>query len=438
MSRRKKPLPTTEFSAAVVDLAQDGRGVARRDGKVVFIAGALPGETVRYQLTRTGRDVDEARVTAIDTASPDRVAPPCAHFGTCGGCSLQHLAPAAQIAFKQKQLLDALKRIGGVEPEEIAAPVTGPTLGYRRRARLGVKLVPKKGGMMVGFREQDSPLIAAIERCEVLDPRVGGLIQALATLLGSLSVAEKIPQIEVATAAQVALVLRVMAPLSEADRACLLAFAREHDLDFWLQTGGPDSIAPLGEARTLAWSPDGGALTLEFAPNDFVQVNASLSQAMVRQALAWLDARPGDAVLELFAGLGNFTAPLAAAGAKVMALEGEAALVEHGRANLARNGLEARFLKADLFKPEPQAEWLRDRYDLALVDPPRSGAIEILPHLAACGPRRIVYVSCHPGTLARDASELVRSHGYRLRRAGVLDMFPHTAHVESMALFERS
>ena len=435
--RKRKPLPTEEFTASVIDLAQDGRGVARQDGKVVFLSGALPGERVRYQLTHRSRDIDEGRVTGIEQASVDRVAPPCAHFGVCGGCSLQHLAPAAQIGFKQKQLLDALKRLGGVQPDEVAAPITGPTLGYRRRARLGVKHVPKKGGLMVGFREQDSPLIAALDRCEVLDPRVGGLIRALAALLGSLSMAEKIPQVEVATAGHVALLLRVMVPPNESDRAKLAAFAREHDLDFWLQTGGPDSISPLGAARTLAYSPDGSGLSLEFAPNDFVQVNAALSQAMVQQALAWLDAKPGDTVLELFAGLGNFTAPLAAAGAKVTALEGEAALVEHGRANLARNGLEARFLKADLFKPEPQAEWLRDRYDLALIDPPRSGAIEILPHLAACGPRRIVYVSCHPGTLARDAGELVRSHGYRLRRAGVLDMFPHTAHVESMALFER-
>jgi 23S rRNA (uracil1939-C5)-methyltransferase len=459
-SRRRRPPPQGEFTAEIGDLAQDGRGIARVDGKVVFVADALPGERVRYRLTRTGRDADEAQTVAVEQASPERVAPRCPHFGICGGCALQHLAPAAQLAFKQKQLLDALQRIGGVAPREIAAPVAGPVWGYRRRARLGVKRVPKKGGVLVGFRERETPLLAAIDRCVVLDARVGSRIRALATLIDGLSIAAQLPQIEVACDDDSAvLVLRVLAEPSAADRAALAEFAARENLRFWLQPGGLDSAGPLAApapatsaeidaaaATTsagslppspLRYSPDGSALSLAFGPLDFVQVNGELAQAMVRQALDWLRPGPGDTVLELFAGLGNFTAPLAATGARVTAVEGEAALVRRGRENLQRNGLDAEFLRADLFAADPRAAWLQRRYDLALLDPPRSGAREVLPAVAATQPRRIVYVSCHPGTLARDAGELVGSHGYVLQRAGVLDMFPHTAHVESMALFER-
>ncbi len=434
---RRRMVPAEEFTAEIVDLAHDGRGVARPNGKVTFIAGALPGERVRYKLSRTTRDIDEGAATAVEQASPHRVEPGCAHFGVCGGCTLQHLAPEQQVVFKQKQLLEALVRLGGVEAEEVAAPVTGPVWAYRRRARLGAKLVPKKGGMLVGFRERESPLLAAIESCVVLDPRIGTRLRALAGLIGGLSIAERLPQIEVACADHAALVLRVLDTPSAADCEALSSFAAAHDFDLYLQTGGPDSIKPLGSARTLQYSPDGSDLRLQFAPTDFVQINGPVAQAMVLQALDWLAPAPGDTVLELFAGLGNFTAPLARSGASVTAVEGEAALVEHGRDNLRRNGLDARYFRADLFAPDPQVPWLRQPYDLALLDPPRSGAREILPLLARARPRRIVYVSCHPGTLARDAGVLVKEHGYRLRRAGVLDMFPHTAHVESMALFER-
>jgi 23S rRNA (uracil1939-C5)-methyltransferase len=438
-------VPQEEFSAEVIDLAHDGRGLARVDGrvpgvnagKVVLIAGALPGERVRYRLKRVTRDLDEAEVTGIEQVSPDRVQPGCAHFGVCGGCSLQHLAPAAQVAFKQKQLLDALSRIGQVQPEEIAAPVTGPAWGYRRRARLSAKLVPKKGAVLVGFRERESPLLAAIESCAVLDPRVGQKLQALARLIASLSIARELPQIEVACADHVALVLRVMREPGAADLETLRQFAAAENVDLWLQRGGPDSIRPLDIARALRYSPDGSQAQLEFGPLDFVQINASVSQQMVRQVLDWLAVAPGERVLELFSGLGNFTVPLARAGARVTAVEGEAGLVERGRANLARNGCEARMVRADLFAPDGHAPWLSGMPLLALLDPPRSGAREVLPFVAGARPRRIVYVSCHPGTLARDAGALVREHGYRLRRAGVLDMFPHTAHVESMALFEK-
>lgn len=437
---RRKPLPATESTAEVIDLAQDGRGFARVDGKAVFIDGALPGERVRFRITRQTRDVDDGTMTAVEQASPDRVAPRCPHFGVCGGCVLQHLAPEAQLAFKQKQLVDALTRLGGVTPQEVAPPVTGPVWAYRRRARLGVKRVPKKGGVLVGFRERASPLLAQIGRCEVLDARVGERIEALAAVIGGLSIADAVPQIEVATAASVALVIRVLREPSANDLEALRGFAAEQDFDLFLQPGGPDSVRPLGAARTLRYTPiEPGVgtppLELMFGPMDFVQVNGILSQRMVRQALDWLAPQPGEAVLELFAGLGNFTAPLAATGAAVTAVEGEAALVEKGRANLERNGLSARYFKADLFAPQAQAAWLRERYTAALLDPPRSGAAEVIPHVVATGVERLVYVSCHPGTLARDAGTLVKTHGYRLVRTGVLDMFPHTAHVESMALF---
>lgn len=439
MRANRKPLPLEEFEAAIVDLTEEGRGVARVDGKVVFVDGALPGEQVRYRLTRRRRDADEAEVTAVLTPSPDRVAPPCPHFGLCGGCSVQHLAPQAQLRLKEKQLLDALARIGKVKPEEIAAPLAGPTWGYRRRARLSVKHVPKKGGVLVGFRERLSPFVAAIDSCAVLDPRVGSKLKALATLIGELSLRDQIPQIEVAAVDVVALVLRVMRPPTTDDLAKLRAFGAQHDVRFYLQTGGYDSVAPLEpNDAPLLYSPDGSDLALEFAPTDFIQVNGEVNQRMVRQALAWLDVRAGDHVLELFCGLGNFSLPLARAGAQVTAVEGEAGLVRRAEQNAQRNGVAARFFKSDLFNPDSRDPWLAQKYSRVLLDPPRAGAAEIIPHIAKTGAERIVYVSCHPGTLARDVGVLVHQHGYRLVRAGVMDMFPHTSHVESMALLERA
>lgn len=446
----RKPFPQPEVDVDIIDLADNGRGVARVDGKVLFVAGALPGERVRARRTRSTREYDEGAVVSIEQASPDRVAPRCQHFGYCGGCVLQHLAPQAQLAFKQKQLLDALKRIGNVVPEDLAPPVSGDIWNYRRRARLGAHRRNKRGHgdddagtaqptVRVGFRERDRPVVARLSHCDVLDVRVGARLERLATLIEGLSVREQVPQIEVSAADDaVALVLRVLKPPTMEDRQALAEFARQEGFDLFLQPAGLDSVAPLAPpAPLLDYSPDGSDLRLVFTPVDFIQVNGSVSQAMVRQALDWLAPQAGDSVLELFAGLGNFSLPLAAAGARVTAVEGEAGLVQRGRDNAARNGLDVRFFQADLFKPEPQSAWLRESFDLALLDPPRAGARELLPLLAARGPRRIVYVSCHPATLARDAGLLVHEHGYRLSRAGVLDMFPHTAHVESMALFER-
>lgn len=425
-----------ELGADIADLSHDARGIARIGGKVTFIAGALPGERVRYRLRRHGKQADEGELAAIESPSPDRVEPRCAHFGVCGGCSLQHLSQAGQVAFKQKQLLDQLERIGKVAPAAVAPAITAEPWGYRRRARLSVKHVAKKGGVLVGFREADSPYVAQLESCQVLDPRVGLKLKALADCVGRLSLNTLVPQIEVAAAETVALVFRVMQVPSEADREVLRAFGREHGFDIHLQTGGYDTIRPLDAAPPLTMSPDGSDLRLAFNPTDFIQVNDAVNRQMVRQALDWLQVAPGAAprVLELFCGLGNFSLPLARAGARVTAVEGDRGLVERGRANAAANGLDIRFVAADLFQPDPGADWLAARYDGVLIDPPRAGAQEVLPHVAAQRPPRIVYVSCHPGTLARDAAFLV-AQGWRLERAGILDMFPHTNHVESMALF---
>ncbi|HWU68142.1 MAG TPA: 23S rRNA (uracil(1939)-C(5))-methyltransferase RlmD [Stenotrophobium sp.] len=439
MSRtRRKPVPAGEFVADIIDLAEDGRGFARVDGKATFIADALPGETVRYRYQRVARDADEGHLLEIVKASPDRVTPACAHFGTCGGCSLQHLAPLRQIEFKQKQLLDAFARIGKVRPLEIVAPITGDPWHYRRRARLGVKHVDKKGGTLVGFRERESRYLAVLESCQVLDRRIGLKLRELAGLIESLSIRTQIPQIEVAAADHVALVLRVLATPSPDDIAALERFALQQDFEIYLQSGGPETIAPLTPpARVLHYSPDGSGNALRFQPTDFIQINAAVSQQIVQRALDWLALQKGQRVLELFCGLGNFSVPLAGRGIELVAVEGDAQLVQRARDNAQRLGLDIRFECADLFKPEAQAPWLQGDYDAVLLDPPRSGAREILPLIAARRPRKIVYVSCHPGTLARDAGALVNEHGYRLQRAGVMDMFPHTSHVESMALFER-
>lgn len=435
MSRRSRLPPDQEFTADIADLADSGAGIARIEGRVVFVAGALPDERVRLRVTRVRRGTRDAMATAIERPSPDRVAPKCPHFDVCGGCALQHLDARRQIEFKQKQLLDALERIGGVVPDEVAAPLTGPVWAYRRRARLGVRWVPKKNRVLVGFRERATPKLAVLSRCEVLDARIGTRLEALGELIAGLSIRDRLPQIEVAAAQSVALVLRVTQAPGAEDRDRLRAFAAHEGCVFYLQPGGPDSVVPLDPpAPELSYSPDGSALTLRFEPLDFVQVNLAMSQQMVRQALHWLDPKPDERVLELFCGLGNFSLPIAARGARLTAVEGEAALVERARANAARNGLEIRFLKADLFKPEARDPWLAGACDAVLLDPPRAGAQEILPWVAQMTPRRIVYVSCHAGTLARDAGILVAA-GYRLQRAGVMDMFPHTAHMESMALF---
>lgn len=435
-SRRRRSVDPAPFECSIVDLASDGRGVARVDGKVVFVSDALPGERVRAQRVGGRRSADEARTLAVLQPGPDRVVPQCAHFGVCGGCVLQHLAPEAQLRFKQKQLEDALVRIGGVSAEVMAEPLTGPLWGYRRRARLGVKYVRAKERTLVGFRERHAPFLADMQRCEVLDARVGTRLTDLGAMIDRLSIRDAIPQIEVTATDRVALVFRMLREPTPQDLEILESFGGAEGFDIWLQPGGLASVRPLRTAPMPRFSADGGERQLSMAPTDFIQVNGELSQAMVRQALDWLALPPGARVLELFAGLGNFTVPLAVGGAQVTAVEGESGLVARGRANC--EGLAVDWHVADLFSDSAESLWATRPYDAALLDPPRAGAREVLGLLSARGVQRVLYVSCHPATLARDAGILVHEYGYRLERAGVMDMFPHTAHVESMALFVRS
>jgi 23S rRNA (uracil1939-C5)-methyltransferase len=427
-----------QADVTVQDLAHDGRGVARLNGKAVFVSGALPGETVRIALTKRRRQFDEARLLEVLRPSADRVVPRCAHFGVCGGCSLQHLAPAAQLAAKQRQLLENLERIGRVSPVRVLPPLAGPAFHYRRRARLGVRYVHKKGRVLAGFREQDKPYVADLKRCEVLEEPLGDLPAALAALAETLEIREQLPQVEVAAAENAtALVLRVMKEPGAADLGKIQQFAAARNLQIYLQPGGLNTVRALGEVVPLRYRLDAPPVTIEFGPVDFVQVNATVNAAMVGAALEHLAVRGADRVLDLFCGLGNFTLPLARRAHAVTGVEGDRALIEKARANALGNGLDnLEFAVENLFEPQQFGAWADRRYDLVLLDPPRAGALELLPRMAEWRPRRVLYISCHPGSLARDAGQLCQQHGFTLTAAGVMDMFPHTAHVESIAVFE--
>jgi 23S rRNA (uracil1939-C5)-methyltransferase len=423
----------------VVDLSHDGRGVARVGGKAIFIDGALPGERVRFRVHKRRRHMDEAGLVDVLTPSPDRVLPHCAHFGVCGGCSLQHLSPAAQLAAKQSQLLQDLERIGRVQPLKVLPPLRGPEWAYRRRARLGVKYVQKKGRVLAGFREREKPYVADIQRCEVLLESLATLPQELAALTETLSIREYLPQVEVAAGDGVtALVFRVMQAPSADDLAKIAKFGTERGLQIFLQTGGLDSVRPIrADTPPLNYSVDGGAISIEFGPVDFIQVNRDINVSMVQSAMELMQTEPSDSVLDLFCGLGNFTLPLARRAARVTGVEGDAALVAKAQANAVRNGIgNARFMVENLFEPQRFAAWSKERYDSVLLDPPRAGASELLTLMPQWQPRRVVYISCHPGSLARDAAILVSGYGFTLTAAGVMDMFPHTTHVESIAVFE--
>jgi len=437
---RRKPLPAEPVLATIESLTHEGRGLARIEGKAVFIDGALAGERVLFRYSRIQRNFDEGRVVEVLEASPQRVAPLCPHFGVCGGCSLQHQDPTAQIAMKQEILADVLRRIGGVEPEYWLPPLAAGSWGYRRKARLGVRHVAKKGRTLVGFRERGSGFLADLSRCEVLHPDVGERIGALAALVDGLSIRDQVPQIEVAKGeGPCVLVFRVLATPSAADLEALMAFAASQDLRVYLQEGGPETIRPLpGQAVDLHYRlPDFG-VNIHFEPTDFTQVNLELNRLMVRRAVDLLDPQPDEGVLDLFCGLGNFTLPLARRAARVTGVEGDAGLVERARRNALANGIDnAAFQVADLYGSLEAVPWMGERFDKVLLDPPRAGALQVLDFLPDLGARRLVYVSCFPGTLARDAERLVKGLGFRLRAAGAMDMFPHTAHLESMALFER-
>ncbi len=440
-ARRRKKLPTEPVAATIESLSHDGRGVTHIDGKAVFIHGALPGEEVLFTYTAKQRRFDEGVVHEVCKSSPERVEPRCPHFGLCGGCSLQHMESGAQIRSKQEVLTEAFRRIGGVEPEEILTPlVTGTSWGYRRKARVGVKYVPKKGKVLVGFRERGSGFVADLSRCEVLHPKVGENITSLSEMIGSLSIRDKVPQIEVAMGDEACvLVFRVLEEPSEADRATLHSYGEAKGFTIYLQPGGPDTVQPLtGKPIQLHYALPEYHLDIAFLPTDFTQVNSELNRLMVHRAVEMLNPAPDDRVLDLFCGVGNFTLPLARKAREVVGVEGDAALVARARENAHGNGISnVSYYTANLYESLEKEPWLMGSFDKALLDPPRSGAKEVLEHLPKLGIQRIVYVSCYPGTLARDAGELVNRHGYRLLSAGVMDMFPHTAHVESIALFEK-
>ena len=443
---RSNSVPSTPFEAVITDLSHDGRGVARIDGKTVFVSGALLGEQVMAKLRKRHRHFDEAEVVELITRSPHRVEPRCRHFGQCSGCSLQHLDAESQIATKQRVLAENFERIGRVTPQSWLPPLTGEPWGYRRKGRLSVRNVVKKGRVLVGFREEENPrFVADIQQCEVMHPALGPKVGLLAELLNGMDAANDIPQIEFAGGDDtMALVFRHMQPLSERDLAALTAFGQQHELAIYLQPGGNSSVHPLWpkQPRLAFRIASGDAhvddVELEFLPLDFVQVNADMNQRMMARTLELLDLQPTDRVLDLFCGLGNFTLPIARRVAEVVGVEGEHGLVERAAQNAARNGIaNAHFHVANLFEDQRDTDWARQPWDKVLLDPPRAGAHKVLEYLPHKQTRRIVYVSCHPASLARDAGILVNQHGFKLKSAGVMDMFPHTAHVESIALFER-
>jgi 23S rRNA (uracil1939-C5)-methyltransferase len=435
------------FEATIDGLSHDGRGVARRDGKAIFVRGALPGERVIALQTAKHRHFDEASATQVLEASPDRVEPLCAHFGQCSGCVLQHLDAAKQIEAKQTVLIENLDRIGHVKPECVLPPLTDAPWGYRRKGRLSVRYVAKKERTLVGFREDDPRFVADIRHCHTVVPAIGARIGALATMIDTLEGKRDIPQIEFIVGddashehGRVALVFRHLQPVSEADRVILIAFAKTHDFALLLQPGGVDSVQPLWPEQGVAleFALPQYDLKIAFQPLDFIQVNAGMNAKMIARTLELLDPRPQQRILDLFCGLGNFTLPIARHVTEVVGVEGEAGLVARARANAQRNGIgNARFHAADLTSSLAYEPWIAESWDALLLDPPRSGAEALLPQLPLKKIDRIVYVSCHPGSLARDAGFLVRERGFRLKAAGVMDMFPHTAHVESIALFER-
>lgn len=443
MGRKQgRRVPKTPVDVEIEALSHEGRGIAHQDGRVLFIQGALPGERVSAQILKRRRQQDEGQAVDIDQPAANRVTPPCAHAGICGGCSLQHLSVDAQLAHKTKSLAELLQRVGKVSPGRWLPALTGPTGGYRRRARLGAKYVPRKDDrVLVGFRERFSPFIADIAHCHILDSRVGGLLPELATLIRGLDIPDRIAQIEVAAGDdEVGLVFRNLRPLSTRDREALIAFGDAHGIKMFEQPGNESTVAPVGHTQErLHYALPDYDLKMAFAPTDFTQVNAIINRKMVAQAIDLLAINPDDRVLDLFCGLGNFTLPIARQAKQVVGVEVANALVERGRENAALNGIDnVRFLAADLTKPDVDLTAQLGQIDLVLLDPPRSGALEVLPALTKLAPKRIVYVSCGPATLARDAGELVNQYGFQLDAVGVMDMFPHTSHAEAMAVFVRA
>jgi len=440
--RSKTPRTTSVGPLQIESLDHEGKGIARHDGKVMFIEGALPGESVEASIYRRKPAFEQGFTTRVFRESVARTEPGCAFFGLCGGCSLQHMDLRTQVAAKQRVLEDNLRHIGKVQPELMMPAIHGPDWGYRHRARLTVRNVLKKGTVLVGFHEKRSSYVADMTACKVLPQRMSKLLPLLRELVGSLSIHDRLPQIEIAlTDDNDVLVLRNLEALAPEDGQRIRDFADAHRVSIWLQPSGPDTAHPFHPpgAETLSYTLPEFDVRVSFKPTDFTQVNHSINRVLVRRALGLLDPQPGERIADLFCGLGNFTLPIARSAAQVIGIEGSKGLISRAEENARGNGLSGntQFLVMDLFKIDA-AQWQAlGPFDKLLIDPPRDGAMELVKLIGADGPKRIVYVSCNPATLARDAEVLVAVHGYTLKAAGIVNMFPHTAHVESIAWFER-
>lgn len=443
LARRRKVLPKESFIATVESIDHEGRGIAHLDGKTIFISGAIAGEVVECMYTRSYNRYDEARVINVIEVSPNRVEPRCEHVSFCGGCSLQHINAAAQLASKQATLLEQLTHFGNTQPENILPAITGPSYEYRRKARLGVRYVHKKQKVLVGFRERSGRYLADITTCPILLPPVNRLMLPLSQLIGALSVNETVPQIEVAISDDItALVFRHITDLTQTDQQLFVEFAKNYNIHVYLQPGGLNSVHRLYPKPTgnefdelLAYQLKKYDLTLHFHPCDFVQVNPAVNEKMIDQVIALLELTPEDNVLDLFSGLGNLSLPIAKQARSVCAVEGVEAMVKRAGMNAQHNGItNFTSVLANLTKPLQSQSWFEGDFNKIVLDPPRSGATEILPDLIAKRPTHIIYVSCDPATLARDAGELTH-YGYRLANVGVIDMFAQTTHVESIAQF---
>ncbi|MBZ0069966.1 MAG: 23S rRNA (uracil(1939)-C(5))-methyltransferase RlmD [Thiobacillus sp.] len=426
----------------ILSLDHEGHGIARIDGKVTFVDDALAGERAEIKVYRKHAKYNSAYATAILKSSAQRTTPRCPYFGHCGGCSMQHLEASAQVAAKQRVLEENLARIGKVTPDVVIRPLHGPSWGYRTRARMSARFVDKKGGVLVGFREKRSSFITDMASCDILTPDVSALIQPLREMMAHLSNASRIPQVEIAVGEHITILLfRLLEPWSDDDMAIVRSFADQHRIQVWEQSKGPDTVRPFWPeiAPELSYSLPEFGLIMPFRPTDFTQVNVAINRALVSRAMRLLQPQPGERIADLFCGLGNFSLPIASSGAEVLGIEGSAELVARARANALHNKLpNAHFVVDNLFEMTPDKFAALGHIDKLLIDPPRSGAFELVKSLPDSGaPHRIVYVSCDAATLARDAEVLCHTKGYTLEAAGVANMFPHTAHVESIALFKR-
>jgi 23S rRNA (uracil1939-C5)-methyltransferase len=439
--RRRNKIPQGPFKAEIESLSHEGRGVAHIDGKTVFIDNALPGEEVEFKYVSTRAKFSEGVTENVLTASKQRIVPGCEYFGYCGGCSLQHMSAEAQLEHKQGVLLEQFTHLGNVKPKTVLPPLTGPLFGYRHKARLGVKYVIKKERVLVGFREKRSPFIADINHCEVLHQSIGNKISDLQELIQSLSIYNQIPQIEVAVSDNgTALVLRHLAEFTKDDLNQLKDFEQKHNFKFYLQPGGYDSVYRLDkdDESELFYKLDEHDINIYFQPTDFTQINVDINKQMIKLAIELLEVDKDDDILDLFCGVGNFTLPIARKVKSITGVEGDEDLVQRAKNNARKNNINnAEFYAADLADFDKDYDFMKKSYDKILLDPARTGAKEIISAINMKNVKRIVYVSCNPATLARDAGILVNEKKFKLKKAGVMDMFPHTAHVESIALFTK-